>query len=107
MRVSPQIRLFRTVRILKGSVESEVHFHPLRAVPAAIQTRIQTLKMRMALWRTTSTTTTTMLSTILMSLVRRRYMYLPNFSFLTLLFFIDPQVATVATLTNTANAILL
>ncbi len=48
-----------------------------------------------------------MLSTILMSLVRRRYMYLPNFSFLTLLFFIDPQVATVATLTNTANAILL
>ena len=97
----------RFVVMRRESAEFEARF---RHLPVALAKNLSlililTLTTRIALWRMTSAIMTMMLSITLMSLVRR-HIYLTPFQIGNTPI-ADPQVATVATLTNTANAILL
>jgi hypothetical protein len=79
--------LARTVDMLIGSAVFKAHSRLLPAVvvPIRIQTRTSILRMRNALWRTTSNTTTTTLLIILTSLVR--VSHLSHRNSVTLLFY--------------------
>src|SRR6266702_2542862 len=81
--------LARTVDTFIGPAVFKAHSRLLPAVliPIRIQTRTSIPRMRIALWRTTSTTTTTTLSTILTSLVRSLAYISSTSNSVTLLFY--------------------